>query len=840
MLLVGDRVVLRADAPPEAEYALFDVANIELRASEPGRVREHGYQTNVAEARARLEDLGLTAALAQECAALMQPVLSTAYARGPSVRIVSRYLSSLELFQSDIFSGTSQSYRGVFVDLEGLARDLEEPRVGAVMQALYLAALLETETDDTVVLLSTDAWTRPRKPGQRTFKRPQFVDVDRLRFALASLADRNPSPEVHEPLARADVIAFVRARADTAADQATRELYASLERAISARDMPDRGPLAEPNLWALEARMDAGTFDNILEQIEAVEHVTGRTPGSTYLRARASLALHLEPPKLIAERVSALALSMTSFQELTLLAAEAWLEAGELRRAIPYARDLVDTPTADEGLRVRANRILARAVGAAPNNHQTFVDAFSPAPLPPSQRPAPPLTAPPVHAAHSWAPAKSRVPTERGGSEPSPALDMHPSRSRVPTEREGSEPAAALDTRASKSRAPTERATGSEPSAAFDTRPSSPRARTASTRPSLSAPPPPPLPAIPPGRADHASTPPFSSLYKSTPAPHIPSTIPPPPGERASFTLELPRPSHPPVAKSGPPPPARSGTHPPLASRPGTLQPRRGAGIVAVETRAPPSHDPRAEPDSSSLMRAAHKSRAPEVGLHSRPTPMRPTKMPLDAELPTGTQASDTLGETPPVVVMAGASSPPFRLEDPAPVLPGVPLIPRLSGHADALAENLVLPPGLETTTHSLDALPTSIIDARITFTLLARELGVDYRLRRGIELRADVTGIEAMQSVLLGSFPDHTVRTTDDVREVRRHGALLSEILARRLDAEWIDISPSELGYWAMIVPPDTRVWPFGRVARLIKMGHKERDLVSFFFEIQGRSRRR
>ena len=42
------------------------------------------------------------------------------------------------------------------------------------------------------------------------------------------------------------------------------------------------------------------------------------------------------------------------------------------------------------------------------------------------------------------------------------------------------------------------------------------------------------------------------------------------------------------------------------------------------------------------------------------------------------------------------------------------------------------------------------------------------------------------------------------------------------------------------MIVPPDTRVWPFGRVARLVAMGHKERDLVSYFFELRvARARR-
>lgn len=190
-------------------------------------------------------------------------------------------------------------------------------------------------------------------------------------------------------------------------------------------------------------------------------------------------------------------------------------------------------------------------------------------------------------------------------------------------------------------------------------------------------------------------------------------------------------------------------------------------------------------------------------------------------------------------IAMHGSSLPPYRLENPPPLLPKAPLLPKLGGAADELAEHLPLPPGLGNEPR-LDSLPKSVLEARVTFTLLARELGLDYRLKRGIELRADVSGIEAMQAVLLESFPDHVIRSADDAYELRRHGALLSEILARRLDAEWIDISPNELGYWSMIVPPDTRVWPFGRVARLVEMGHRERDLVSYFFELQGRARAR
>jgi hypothetical protein len=32
--------------------------------------------------------------------------------------------------------------------------------------------------------------------------------------------------------------------------------------------------------------------------------------------------------------------------------------------------------------------------------------------------------------------------------------------------------------------------------------------------------------------------------------------------------------------------------------------------------------------------------------------------------------------------------------------------------------------------------------------------------------------------------------------------------------------------------------VWPFARVLRFVAMGHKERDLVSYYLELQARAR--
>ena len=73
---------------------------------------------------------------------------------------------------------------------------------------------------------------------------------------------------------------------------------------------------------------------------------------------------------------------------------------------------------------------------------------------------------------------------------------------------------------------------------------------------------------------------------------------------------------------------------------------------------------------------------------------------------------------------------------------------------------------------------------------------------------------------------------------ELRRHGALLSETLARSLGADWEDVSPSEPGYWTMWIPPGTRSWPIGRVYRFVALGQRQRDLVSYYLELEDRAR--
>jgi hypothetical protein len=596
------------------------------------------------------------------------------------------------MFQADGYDASTQTYRGVFVDVATLARDLELERAGVTLQGLFLATLLATESAETRVTLSTDACTKNAMQGTRTFKRVSFADVAALRRAVLELTARAPRPVIWDALPRSEVIAFLRERVDTAITQEERNVFASLEGAVFLRELPDRGPLSEPDLWALETRLDRGEVEGILDAIDRAEQNHGRSPGTSYLRARASLVLHLEPAQTIAVHVSALAGSMTSFHELAILAAEAWLQAEEPRRALALASDLVKAPELDEGLLLRAERLVARAVGAAP------------------------ASAPEREAVATARPEAALTPAPRG------SVGVQEEVVRIP----------------------------------------------ASVKPA----------STPSARPQHVT------LQAVEPAPFDAPHEVSPPAPATSFTVELPSPD------PGPPPVSVPPSRPRSSRRPALMG-------VRMETRPPSSFDPRAEPDTSPFQQTP---RAPE--------PFPPPR---------------------------GASLPPYERSRTLPTMPSMDRIAAPSGAPGQLAEHLPPPRGAAGEPGAASSTP-SIIDVRVQFTQLSRELGRDYRLKHGIELRADVHGIEAFQSILLRTVTDDVDAATLAV-EIRKHGAFLSEILARNLGAQWVDISPEELGYWAMIVPPDTRVWPFGRVARFVSMGAKERDLVSYYRELESRA---
>ncbi len=138
-----------------------------------------------------------------------------------------------------------------------------------------------------------------------------------------------------------------------------------------------------------------------------------------------------------------------------------------------------------------------------------------------------------------------------------------------------------------------------------------------------------------------------------------------------------------------------------------------------------------------------------------------------------------------------------------------------------------------------VNELPTTAVQARVAMTRLARDLARDYRLWYAKTLRCNVLAVEAMQQHLANRFAGAPIGDPGVAWELRRrHGALLSEIIARALDGDWADVAPSEPGYWAMFIPPSARTWPIGRVYRFVALGNSERDLVSYYLDLETRAR--
>ena len=289
-----------------------------------------------------------------------------------------------------------------------------------------------------------------------------------------------------------------------------------------------------------------------------------------------------------------------------------------------------------------------------------------------------------------------------------------------------------------------------------------------------------------------------------------------------------------------------------MDDRPTPIQPVpivqvRGSIVPMAEAPPAPARDSATPPRDERRSSVPHQERVSQTPAQatldslnpparlSSPGPAAPIPVPsLAPRPPSPDEDDDEDVESPHAVFIRGGSQPPFRTEPPPEHFPASPLIPRLDDGKVERAEALSLPPGLHG--ESVTARPTNAMEARIYFTQRSRELGRMYRAASGVELRTDVRSIEVMQRHLAERFASGELRSLEELDEVQAHGAFLSEILARRLGAEWIDLNVSEMGYWAMSVPPSSRVWPIGRVIRYVTMQHRERDLVSYFLELQAR----
>jgi len=142
----------------------------------------------------------------------------------------------------------------------------------------------------------------------------------------------------------------------------------------------------------------------------------------------------------------------------------------------------------------------------------------------------------------------------------------------------------------------------------------------------------------------------------------------------------------------------------------------------------------------------------------------------------------------------------------------------------------------------AVGARPEGAAQIRIAIVRVVRTLGRDYRRHRSCVLRTDAAAIEITQRQLIAFAMEASAGRMDArtlATEVARHGALLGEIVARRLGGDWTDVSGDHPGQWKMSVPAGDVFTPIGRVHRFVVQRNREQDLVGFFLDLDAASRR-
>ncbi len=788
------RVLVSEEGAPAAEFALFDPSDIELAPGENGGLRESGYRTTAADAVRRLAVAGVTLDFAHECADIARGRIAEAYARGRLVRRLAPLLGPHELFDGGTYDATLRRYEGTWLDLALLANDAGLASATGVLHAAGLAALLGEVGSDTPVVLTTLGHAESLRLGERTLRRQAVDNVAAVPRALRQLAQSAPAPRDTEGPTREQLSAHVEARLAMCARTEAREHLMVLKRALVERRRPAHGPLSDAELWEADTMLGQGEVAGALRRIDAREARVGREPGTIYLRARAALLQGRESPRVIAQRVGEMALSMNDFPEVELLAAQAWTAAGETRNALPFARDLATNPRVAEDLRTAAEAILrAPRAGIAQPLAETNIELDTGDRAPSSER----------------VPERpgERTPSERGASErPGPAPRPTPVRPERPPGEPGT-PAVRLPPLSATS--PVASSVPPPQVVVHDSRTDLPLSRTPSERPR-------PRTLTPPGLPPVSN--PTLQMHQAqgrrylTPPERVASPLPPRsgPGEssEAPEAFSSARAAEAPEAS-----PRRISSVPPAPSTPRS---------ATATPRPPPPSDPPTVPRPSP--RIVQPAPWPTTLRAPREERVRPEEI---ERTPSRGAAQR---------YMRGASLPPVASEPPA-AIPRAPVVPRVDIDEPDLIETLPLPRGAGDTTVDPGAKPRTPLEARVRFTIEARELARRYRHDEGVELRLELRAIASIQRHLLHRFASRAVSTPEDAREAELHGALLSELLVRLLDAEWVDIGPTELGYWAMVVPvrggAGKRVWPFGRVLRFIASGSNgsgEDDLVAFF----------
>jgi hypothetical protein len=368
---VGERVVSRCDGGLlEAEFALFDPAEVLVSSAEGLGVRERGYLTTAGFARARLYAAGVTPALARDAFNALRARHLRALARTPSVLRVIDQLGPYEVFEGGVYRVERETYEGTWIDLAALSGACPLRGAALMFQALHLVLAVEEVRDETPVHLTTSRMTVERRSNERTWRRVDLEAAPRLPAVLATM--RVPQRSAQDAPSEASISEVLvrglrgRCAASNISQPRLRALAAILsgrssttsQAAVQRTDEPKRPSSSHPPPRSPEFIVADRTDEspNPLPAFEELRFQTELLQGEDYLRA-------------VAQSLTAGANRPSALPEVAVLAARAWLAAGERGYARNLARQVAENEAAPDTVRLTALELLE---STATTNESTY------------------------------------------------------------------------------------------------------------------------------------------------------------------------------------------------------------------------------------------------------------------------------------------------------------------------------------------------------------------------------------------------------------------------------------------------------------------------------------